>query len=1284
MLTIAFIITFCSLIHASYPPQFAESGTNTQKRAWPIVFGGYEGDTFLTTVEVHGTGILIGGETYDKSLHGITTQNGVPFIASYQSFSQNILVWARVIEAPSFQIYALAVNNYQSTFDGAVFYGDPLDPMNYRTLIFKMSDGEKVSAFSRAVPSAHVPINTDQIYQLRLVSAFGRNGMVISESVTTAGSTYQYLYNLYNSNSAIKSNRANSFLHAISVDQSGEFTDIALFDPQANGLTFTRYWGLATGLAPFQIFKTRTTALSCPSALIDSTQYLASDYLVGLKNCNIASKSYIYIYTAKCPTVVPGGAPTVCTTVVLESIYPQMADGSIFTNFEATSLVALSGQDKIYMIIRNTLLQTERFILRYSIDSAQPSRLRYYPLVNSAGEVREFRPMVYSEQSLIMVSSNYFFSDNDFTNPLGRMISNYKQAILYSPVSTLHVAKSSTCYDNSAYVTTPWTIGQYQTAVSTDNLSTLGSASWAVSVAAPGYVPLNSELFTSIKLSNIINVCSWCYPYTPLTLLTTSEQYLQFKTNESTQILSYQGVDTSKMSCAQQVIYSAILSNGEAIPSFLNFSTDSSVIIVGNTSYSGQLKIKVTAHMDDRYVTPAQIMIVLTSSVMQKVEQKSQSFVQRETFVIGSDTTSIQLLPIFQGKDMIIPSLVQSFLIYDKRKSTLVIRANKAQYAGNYTLALFEKKENGISKTVGTLELTIKRVMDGTNNGKFGNSSLPFTLKNLTTITGKIRKISPQSQVTIKFQSEISEGLVKAITRSALQVRVATRGSEILDFQINERSSLTLILQVDFSPYPYLSLETNADELEVTVVKNMEHKGQVLLSGTILNGYIPPQIDKNQLSTVLALQSSAQVVGLVVVSSSFLLNLLMSSSMSFIWGALSVLQSITILQLMSLQIPGQARLILDIAIQLASMDILPSQQIFDATLTFDQDADASVNEYFEQGGFESLRSVNNLQSTYLYLVVNTWLLLFVGITIKFKHKLSGRLLKLYLKIEGALCWNYFIRFILQSYQQLALATLINSLDFSIEYSGDMLSTLCAVYSLAIVVLSPFVAFMMLKSGTLPQSCDSLSEGLKLPSWTILYMLRRLFTVAIIFTLRDHSFFQLQLLILSSIVYQIAMITYNPYESRMGNMVEIFNELTISGCLYSYMLLTDFIQIPEARVSAGWGLTIIILLNIGVNMCISLLQSVSELLLRRKLLTRKLQSLFKSKTSLVVKLKPVQLLEYTDQQDLTQNHKPTFSEMQFSSAQTLIPQNSLLYEEDHKNVSKRIPIKQLLQQKFINA
>lgn len=90
---------------------------------------------------------------------------------------------------------------------------------------------------------------------------------------------------------------------------------------------------------------------------------------------------------------------------------------------------------------------------------------------------------------------------------------------------------------------------------------------------------------------------------------------------------------------------------------------------------------------------------------------------------------------------------------------------------------------------------------------------------------------------------------------------------------------------------------------------------------------------------------------------------------------------------MSLTVPGPARVILQVALQLANMDMLPSDTIYDATLQFDEETDGPLNTYFDEGGLSSLKAVRNLGSVYMYLV----LVCCIGCIMIMGHKYNSRL-----------------------------------------------------------------------------------------------------------------------------------------------------------------------------------------------------------------------------------------------------------------------------------------------------
>ncbi|TNV86062.1 hypothetical protein FGO68_gene6948 [Halteria grandinella] len=509
-------------------------------------------------------------------------------------------------------------------------------------------------------------------------------------------------------------------------------------------------------------------------------------------------------------------------------------------------------------------------------------------------------------------------------------------------------------------------------------------------------------------------------------------------------------------------------------------------------------------------------------------------------------------------------------------------------------------------------------------------------------ITVKIHSIDSYGIAKIKFGS-MDEKLMAKISKDKFIMYRIPRGdsygdepAERLNYDILEFQGQTLIVNLKFEDSLSVSTFQNQDYLQLfnkQLIANNKDSLEYIPKGLLDEATIPPQISEGLQAFMQELKGSVTTASITIITSNFLINLVLSSSLSYLWGALNVLQSLTILSLMSLSVPGPARVVLLVAMQLSQMDILPADDIYDATLTFE--ADEPVNEFFDQGGYQSTSSIRNLGSSYLYglLVLGVGIFILIGKSLH--SKLNARIQRIISKVQDSVCYNFFIRFVLQSYQQFALVALINITHLQMIKSGDALSALATPLLASIVLLAPPTTYFLLKKSsnpTFPQKFGSLSEGLRTNTsmaqhWSIVFMLKRLITVLVIICLREHTVFQLQILTFISLLYQLAVIQYRPLESPADNKLEIFNELTVSCCLYSYMLLTDFLQSPSARMAAGWGLTATILGNIGVNMTISAYQSVLQIKFKYQFIKRSLKAFFSkvsSRTSKdsVVSMKPL--------------------------------------------------------------
>jgi hypothetical protein len=96
-----------------------------------------------------------------------------------------------------------------------------------------------------------------------------------------------------------------------------------------------------------------------------------------------------------------------------------------------------------------------------------------------------------------------------------------------------------------------------------------------------------------------------------------------------------------------------------------------------------------------------------------------------------------------------------------------------------------------------------------------------------------------------------------------------------------------------------------------------------------------------------------------------------------LWGLLNDLSSLTVLSLLSVDVPGIAQTILGYILTFTQLDILPSDMIFNFLFEFDDESDDAVSTYFETAGVSSKNSLRNMGSTAIYTSLNLLLALVI-------------------------------------------------------------------------------------------------------------------------------------------------------------------------------------------------------------------------------------------------------------------------------------------------------------------
>lgn len=82
--------------------------------------------------------------------------------------------------------------------------------------------------------------------------------------------------------------------------------------------------------------------------------------------------------------------------------------------------------------------------------------------------------------------------------------------------------------------------------------------------------------------------------------------------------------------------------------------------------------------------------------------------------------------------------------------------------------------------------------------------------------------------------------------------------------------------------------------------------------------------------------------------------------------------------------------------------------------------------------------------------------------------------------------------------------------------------------------------------------------------------------------KDNYYLQIFLLLGISVAYQIMIVSYQPLEEKLDNIMLLLNEVTVSLYLYILLSLTDN-SLLQLRDLLGWTLTLLVTVTVAVNL-----------------------------------------------------------------------------------------------------
>ncbi|TNV86294.1 hypothetical protein FGO68_gene17292 [Halteria grandinella] len=467
----------------------------------------------------------------------------------------------------------------------------------------------------------------------------------------------------------------------------------------------------------------------------------------------------------------------------------------------------------------------------------------------------------------------------------------------------------------------------------------------------------------------------------------------------------------------------------------------------------------------------------------------------------------------------------------------------------------------------------------------------------------KLEKPTKDGQVRLRIIDQslyVSNLISRQLNESEFTLTLSGKTKVNFTFEIDKDQIKYgyIKIQVQFENPAAISIQ-QADWLEIESKYQMviQIEGSTFLylvnKGTKSNIELPYQNTDEQIGFIKQVQQAATGIQLTMIPGSIILNIFFQAALNLLWSMLNDLSFIINLTLVSIQIPGVAQPIMNIILQFIYLDVLQTDKwlnpIFENQFKEADQEDEGLSLFFQQSGFQSMIIFKNLGSTLIFTIVMISLYLIqplLGTVAVLSPKLSVQNEKL----KGSLYWNSGIRFIIQQFQPLLIASLINLYYLKTDTVLNFLSTLGSLSMLGLLGLCIASIFKMINSGNnekLEKYAEPLVQGINMKSsigkfWMPIILFKWGLLSLILVTLRDHAGFQLMLLSLVQIPSQALLILGQPNLTAAENWMSLFNEVMASIYLYGLFTLTDYMGSNELKEECGLFLLVIVLFTISAN------------------------------------------------------------------------------------------------------
>lgn len=274
--------------------------------------------------------------------------------------------------------------------------------------------------------------------------------------------------------------------------------------------------------------------------------------------------------------------------------------------------------------------------------------------------------------------------------------------------------------------------------------------------------------------------------------------------------------------------------------------------------------------------------------------------------------------------------------------------------------------------------------------------------------------------------------------------------------------NFALQIQLEFEHPSYVSSNFNSPDKLQVIFNNLEffrsQSATLSYDYRQLNATLPKQQSKVEAAAAEFLKNTIFSLSVASLCTNFVLNLILGGLLNELWGMINSLQLIVHTLLFRINFPTNAEQLITVFMSVASFNVVPTDSIMDDYVN--KVPGEALTPNFEALGYSSPSILKNL-GLIAILFVGFWLLQVVYFMAFHLSRCCGtdrgpKTKKVLKFLQKNSVGDKYITFILESYLECSVSTLLYFFKVDVTQIKVLLSTLFACTLLAILIVFPLL------------------------------------------------------------------------------------------------------------------------------------------------------------------------------------------------------------------------------------